>query len=72
MFLGKAKGLLDFTQERRYGKPDEEGNEKSPPGAMECTHVGAGKRAKLDFLGLVILVRVNFNEVSIILLVLGL
>ena len=70
--LGEAKIGLDFSQERGNGEPNEESNEETPPRHVECTHVRASKRTKLDGGGLVVLVGVNIDIVLVVLLPLGL
>ena len=62
----------DLREERGNGEPDEEGNEEAPPRAVEGAHVRAGEVAKLDLLGLVILVGVDLEDVGLVLLGLGL
>ena len=66
--LREAEGSLDFWQERGNGEPDEEGNEKGKPSAVESSHVRAFEAEHLDFSGLVILVGVNTDIVGIVLL----
>jgi len=66
--LGEAKIRLDLSQERSDGEPDEESNEETPPRHVEGSHVRAGKGTKLDGGGLVILVRIDVDEVLVVLL----
>jgi len=61
--LGQTKIDLDLGKKRSNGEPNEEGDEKSPPGAVEGSHVRAGEGTKLDSGGLVILVGVDLNGV---------
>ena len=68
LFLGEIKSVLDLSEKRSNGEPNEKGNEKAPPRAVEGTHVGAGEVAKLDLSGLVVLVGIDVHSVSIILL----
>ena len=63
LFLGQAESVADFGQKRSDGEPDEECDEESPPGAVECSHVWTCKVAQLDFGGLVILVGIDVDGV---------
>ena len=68
LFLGQAESLLDFGEKRSNGEPNEKGDKERPPRAVEGTHVGTGEVAELDFLGLVILVRIDLQDISLVLL----
>lgn len=68
LLLGDAKVRADLGKKRGDGEPDEEGNEEAPPRAVEGAHVRAGEVAKLDLLGLVILVGVDLEDVGLVLL----
>lgn len=70
--LGKVKILLDLGQERGDCEPNEEGNEETPPGHVEGTHVRASHGAKLDGGSLVVLVGIDINPVLVVLLPLSL
>lgn len=72
LLLGEGKIISDFREKRGDGEPDEEGNEETPPGHVEGTHVGTGERAELDSSGSVILVGIDINVVRVVLLPLGL
>jgi len=49
LLFGKTEGDLDFTEQGSNGKPNEKGNKETPPRAVEGSHVGTSKTAKLDF-----------------------
>jgi len=66
--LGNLEGILDLRKERSNGKPDEESNEETPPRAVEGSHVWAGKAAKLDLRGLVILIWVDIDGIGLVFL----
>ena len=66
--LGNFEGILDLRKERSNGKPDEESNEETPPRAVEGSHVWAGKAAKLDLRGLVILIWVDTDGIGLVFL----
>ena len=72
MFLFKSKGVLDLTKKRGNGEPDEEGDEKSPPRAVEGPHVWAREVAELDLGRSVILVWVDLKGVLVVLFPLSL
>ena len=67
LLLGQVEGRPDLREKRSDGEPDEEGDEETPPRAVEGTHVWAGEVAQLDLAGLVILVGVDLQGVSLIL-----
>lgn len=69
LLLGEPKGILDLTKKGGDSEPDEEGNEKSPPRVVKCSHVRAGKVAKLDLRGSVILVGVDGKDVRLVRLI---
>lgn len=48
LLLTKTEIILDFTEKGCDGKPDEEGNEKSPPRHVKGSHVRSSKGTKLD------------------------
>ena len=72
VFLGNAKVITNLREKGSDGKPNEERDEKAPPGAVESAHMRPGERAKLDLRRLVILVRVGSDVVLRVLLPLGL
>ena len=72
LLLGEGKIVSDFREKRGDGEPDKEGNEETPPGHVEGTHVGAGERAELDGSSSVILVGIDIDVVLVVLLPLGL
>ena len=72
LLLGDAEVGTDLGKEGGDGEPDEEGDEEAPPRAVEGAHVRAGEVAKLDLLGLVVLVGVDLEDVRLVLLGLGL
>jgi len=68
LLLGKAESGTDLREERRNGEPDEKGDEETPPGAVEGSHVGSREVAELDFGRLVILVGIDSDRVRAVLL----
>lgn len=69
--LSQCKSLTDFWKKGGGCEPDEESNEEIPPRAVEGTHMGPGKRAKLDFISFVIIVRVYLKSVGLVLFQFG-
>ena len=72
MLLAEAKSQTDFWQERGDREPDEEGGKEAKPREVEGTHVGSLEGRELDFSGLVILVGINIDVISLIFLYFGL
>ena len=61
--LGDSDRVTDLREERGGGEPDEEGDEKTPPGKVKGAHVRAGKGAELDLFGTVVLVGIDLDVV---------
>ena len=72
MLLRNSQRCLNLGEEWGDGEPDEEGGEESHPRAVKGAHVWAFEGEELDFGGLVILVGVDVNVVSVVLFDLGL
>ena len=72
LLLVEADSVTDLGQEWSDGEPDEEGDEEPPPRAVKGSHVWTGKAAKLNFLGTVILIRIDLDGIGLVFLPLSL
>ncbi len=68
MLLAEVERFPHLGKERGEGEPNEEGAEEGDPRHVEGAHVWAFPAEELDFCGLVILRRVDFDVVGLVFL----
>ena len=71
LLFRKTKCYLDLRKKRGDGEPNEECSEETHPREVEGTHVGSLEGKELDFFGLIILIGIDLNVVSVVFLPFG-